>query len=359
MKTLNTITRSLPVIALLGAAMALQTSTPAYGQAKEAAQRADAKASKDQKVVVEPAAIDPKTAPKKDGWFPKLVLGANLSMVHTHDVQGVGNGLSLSIGGALNGELVYRHGQHSWITLLSGIHAWTKSPTVEPFVKNADEMNLKSLYEYRFKKFEQLAVYGGLQAITALAPGSIVAAQDMPLIYNLLDGTQILGMAPRNQRVRVTKGFNPFIFKQLLGLTARPYRSPIAELDVKVSLVGQEVWAEGFTISDVKTTPELELVQLQDYQQFGLQIEALLGGKIQANLTYAFRLELMYPFVTSIDTPLTGFDLLNTDITFKLSLKISKWAALEYSFGAKRQPLIVDQWQVTNNLVLSVTANIL
>jgi hypothetical protein len=359
MKTLNTITRSLPVIALLGTAMALQTSTPAYGQAKEAAQRADAKASTDQKVVVEPAKIDPKKAPKKDGWFPKLTLAATLSMVHTRDVQGIDNGLSMSIGGAVNGELIYRHGQHSWITTLTGMHSWSKTPTVEPFVKASDEANLKSIYEYRFKKVDQLALFAGLQAITSMAPGSIVAAQDVPLVYNLLDGTQILGLAPRNQRVRITKGFNPFIFKQLLGLSARPYKSDLAQLDVKVSLAGQEVWADGFTIADVKTTPEIELAELQDYQQFGLQIEALLGGSIQKNLTYAFRLELMYPFVTSIDTPLSGFDLLNTDITFKLSLKISKWAALEYSFGAKRLPLIVDQWQVTNNLVLSVTANIL
>lgn len=351
-------TLTLPLVALVGTAMLVSYSSAALGQAKEAAQRAEAKASKEQKVNVERAVADAKKK-AADGWFPKLTLAANLSMVHTHQVQGIDNGLSVSLGGAVNGELVYRKGQHAWISNLTGIHSWSKIPTVKPFVKASDEMNLKSFYEYRFKKVDQLALFAGLQAITSLAPGSLVAAKDTVLVYNLLNGTQVTGFAPRNERVRVTKGFVPFIFKQLVGLAARPHKSDLAQLDVRISLVGQEVWADGFTISDDKTTPELELTQLQDYQQFGMQIEALLGGNIQKNLIYAFRLEMMYPFVTSIDTPLVGFDLLNTDITFKLSLKVSKWASLEYSFGAKRLPLIVNQWQVINNLVLSVTADIL
>jgi hypothetical protein len=67
----------------------------------------------------------------------------------------------------------------------------------------------------------------------------------------------------------------------------------------------------------------------------------------------------MFPMYTSIDTDLTGFDLLNTDLSFKVGLKMSKWASLDYVFSAKRVPVMVDQWQIVNNLVLSITANIL
>ena len=102
-----------------------------------------------------------------------------------------------------------------------------------------------------------------------------------------------------------------------------------------------------------------DLKQLENFQQFGLQLETELTGKIKKELIYAFRVELMYPLYTSIDTELSGFDLLNTDISFKLGLKLGKWASLDYLFGAKRLPLIVDQWQLVNNLVLSITANIL
>jgi len=103
-----------------------------------------------------------------------------------------------------------------------------------------------------------------------------------------------------------------------------------------------------------------EVVELQDFKQVGLQIEVELGGKVAPQLSYAFRLELMLPFYTDIDTgKLGGFDLMNADLTFKLGLKLSSWASLDYLFSAKRMPLIVNQWQVVNNLVLSITANIL
>ena len=91
----------------------------------------------------------------------------------------------------------------------------------------------------------------------------------------------------------------------------------------------------------------------------GLQLETELGGKLNKRVAYAFRVELMIPFYTSVDTELTGFDLLNTELSFKVGLKMSKWASLDYVFSARRYPIIVDQWQVVNNLVLSLTADIL
>jgi hypothetical protein len=239
------------------------------------------------------------------------------------------------------------------------VHAWSKTPTVGPFIKTADELNFKTFYEYRFGKTKMLGIFGAVQIIAPMAPGDLVAAADTDLILTRADGMQLTDVARKDRRYDLTPAFAPLIFKQLAGATLRPYEATLATVDLKLSLAGQEVWADGWTINDDKTTPELELVELRDYQQFGLQFEAEIGGKIKKNLVYAFRLELMYPFVTSIDTDLSGFDLLNTEISFKVGLKLAKWASLDYVLAAKRIPLIVDQWQLVNNLVLSFTANIL
>ena len=51
--------------------------------------------------------------------------------------------------------------------------------------------------------------------------------------------------------------------------------------------------------------------------------------------------------------------LINADVSFKVGVKVTNWASLDYVFSAKRLPLIIDQWQVLNNLVLSITAQIL
>lgn len=358
MQTLEFRKQTLTSLSLILTALWLLPAPSAAAQVKASGTHKQAVAGKDQKVTIKKAKAKKKKK-KKDGWFPKLSVGITTSMVHTHQVPGVDNGLSLTLGAVLNGELRYTRGAHSWITQLGVTHAWSKTPTVGPFIKTADEANLKSLYEYRFRKYKKVALYGGLQLITPLAPGDLVAAQETVLRYQRVDGTEGIGLARADERTRLTKSFSPLIFKQLAGASARPYAQDLATLDVRMAIAGQEVWASGYTLADDKATPELELKELQDYQQLGLQLEAELGGKIKKNLVYAFRVELMYPFVTSIDTDLSGFDLLNTDLSFKLGLKISKWASLEYVFAAKRLPLIVNQWQITNNLVFSLTANIL
>lgn len=83
-----------------------------------------------------------------------------------------------------------------------------------------------------------------------------------------------------------------------------------------------------------------------------------LAGALNKQLTYSFRAELMVPFVTSVPTPVEGFNLMNLDLGFKIGLKLGRWASLDFVFGAKRFPMMVTGWQITNQLVLSVTINI-
>jgi hypothetical protein len=190
-------------------------------------------------------------------------------------------------------------------------------------------------------------------------PGNLVTAKDTELLLLHNDGTSDPDSVRANRNYSLTNAFSPLVLKQLLGASLVPLEQPLATMTARLSLAGQEVWASGYAVNDDKTTPQLELKELQNFKQFGMQLEVELGGKIQPQLLYAFRLELMMPFYTDIKTSLSGFDLINTDLSFKLGLKLSSWASLDYVFMARRMPLVVNQWQVVNNLVLSITANIL
>ena len=66
--------------------------------------------------------------------------------------------------------------------------------------------------------------------------------------------------------------------------------------------------------------------------------------------------ELMYPFWTSIEAPVKGFDLMNLDLQFKLTVQLASWATLSYVFSAKRVPMLVDRWQISNQMALGFTA---
>jgi len=327
-------------------------------QTKPSKDEKDAKTGNDTKADVKKEAKAEKKE-KTDGWFPKLNASLTTSMVHNKNLPGIDDGLSLTIGVLIDGELKYNKGPHRWITTLKIVHTQSKTPTLEPFFKTADELDLKSLYEHSFNKYNKLMVFGGGQIIATLFPGHVVVSEDTVLRKLRTDGTEVAGQAMANEPYEISPGLSPFSFKQLVGFGVTPSEDPFAKLNIRLSMVAQETWARGYTVDDDGDTPELELREFENFQQVGPQFNLNIEGEIKKKLKYSFSAEMMFPVYTSIDTDLSGFNLLNTDLEFKLGVEVTKWASLNYVFTAKRQPMIVDEWQILNNLVFTVTANIL
>lgn len=88
-----------------------------------------------------------------------------------------------------------------------------------------------------------------------------------------------------------------------------------SEVDLAVGFVGLQFWARGYTADDDKDTAETELRELLDYQQVGVQVE--------------------------------------------LGVKLAEWMSVDYVLSARRLPMLIDRWQVSNNLVLSFSAKFL
>lgn len=79
-------------------------------------------------------------------------------------------------------------------------------------------------------------------------------------------------------------------------------------------------------------------------------------------MNYKFLFEVMQPFYNNADATLTGLDLLNVGTELNIGFKLKEWdkvgASLDYSLKVNRYPLIVDEWQVANALLLTVTASV-
>lgn len=358
-------------IVMLCSLAAMMGSGPVLAQAPTLSK--EAVAQQDQRINLALQAANTAKMKKKYGWFPKLSLGVNVSLAHAMNVPGVDEGIAFSLGIVLNSSLLYLNGPHEWKTDLTGVHTQTKTPTIEPFIKTADNLDLKTFYTYRFQGRFQLGLVGGLQINTALFPTNLVSAKDVPYINVNPNGTKVGTADPanpstiiptknnllKNVPLNLTGPFNPFIFKQMLGVTARPYEDIVATLNLKLSVAAQQVWARGLTLQDDATTPELELRILQDYVQAGVDLSINLAGSLHKRVTYEFNADILLPFVTSVPTTLKGFELMNADISFKVGVKLIKWASLDYVFRAQRVPLLTTNWQVTNNLVLNVKADFL
>jgi len=305
---------------------------------------------------------DKKKKKKEDGWHPKLNVGFNFAFAQSQGVVGVPDGISMALGLLLNGSLEYRYKAHSWITTLGMVHTQSKTPNIDPFIKSADKLELASYYQYRFPKLKILGVIAGLKMTTSLLPGSLILAEDTAIDKTPGDPTDLFDLAPAQKAYKLTAAFAPLLFKQFVGGILKPFTKKWMDIDIRLGLGGVEVWTQdGYVINDDETTTGiLELKQLQDYQQAGVELQVnLTGTAFKKVLTYGLHAEVMYPFVTSIDTgALKGADLFNTEFKVTVGIKLWKWFSLNYALAALRIPLIQEDWQVTNTLLLTVKANI-
>lgn len=302
-----------------------------------------------------------KKAPPKDGWFPSLKAGFSFAFSQNQGVVGITDGVTLALGLQLHGGLTYRHGGHEWVSKLTILHTQTKVPNLDPFIKAADLFELSSLYQYRFRRVKWLGVFGGLRLSTALLPGDLVRDADTNLAITRLDGAVDNDVATGQRPYQLTKSFAPLLFKQFAGGLAKPLDKPWLAIDIRLGLGAMEVWVrDGLVVDDNKDTADLlELKELQDFVQAGAELQLEMKGKAAKDvLSYGLAAEVMYPFAQNVKTDLTGAELINTEVRFTLGIKLFKWASLDYSLSVLRVPLIVDKWQVVNNLMLSITANI-
>ncbi len=299
-------------------------------------------------------------AAQPDGWQLALSMGLNSSFGHSSDVVGQPDGGTLQFGLVIDGSADYRKGQHDWQNALTITHQQTKTPAIDPFVKTGDELNLRSIYLYELADLRWLGPFGRARFQTALLPGYLVRGEDARV--RLLDvdgGASSVGIAAQ-ENYPLTSAFEPFVMRQSAGAFARPYDTKTLKLLITGGLGAQEVITQGGrAVTDDDTTPAIEVTELSDSQQLGVEVEIDVGGAYDERLTWGANANVLYPFVTSAETDLEGAELTNVELGLRMGYKLAKWASLDYVLSAKRLPLIVDVWQVQNSLLLSAAFNLL
>jgi hypothetical protein len=140
------------------------------------------------------------------------------------------------------------------------------------------------------------------------------------------------------------------------GLFAKPIEKPAFTADVRLGFGAWETRVrDGFAVKGV-TDGYLELQQMEDSAEIGAELQIKLSGKHKELITYGARAEFMYPFWDNSTSGLEGGDLLNMEFELLFGVKLAKWISLDYAFKAQKFPLIIDEWQISNNLLLTLTA---
>jgi hypothetical protein len=115
--------------------------------------------------------------------------------------------------------------------------------------------------------------------------------------------------------------------------------------------------AEQLAVDDDADTPVVEVIELRDVHQVGVEgVFEWWGSLVEKRMNYKLVVDALVPLWHNDLAPgddrslieLTNFSLLGT-----LTVRVVDWASLDYELGVVREPQLIDAWQVRNNLVLT------
>lgn len=316
-----------------------------------------------------------------DGWETALELGFNASVADSSSVVGATDGTTVQLGLTLKGGAILQVGQHEWLTSLAISLTQTRTPTVPVFVKSTDLTELKSAYLYSIESVPWLGPFARFRLTTQLFQGDLARAARVRLVGVPEADTFQEPVDGEPWRFKLTSAFEPLVLRESAGAFARPFKSDTFSLTMSLGAGAQQVRTSGgyavtddpatSAAADDPETPEdeavtdtIELSPLADSTQVGAELEVEVTGKFTDRVAYSATANVLYPFYSDPEVAvdgkaLEGLDLTNVDLTAKVSFKLAKWASVDYLFSAKLQPLVIDEWQVRNSLLLNAAFNIL
>lgn len=295
------------------------------------------------------------TAPEsKDGWKLGLNLGSTISFNHNSNVVGIPDGINFQIGVLIGTYANLREGQHEWLNTLDLKETFTKTTSIDLFLKSNDELTLKTTYLYHIVDVDWLGPFVRASMTAPVFPGFDARPDTVTLRKTNADGTVTDDTVESQHPITLTSAFEPTKLKEVAGMFANPIDMDSARLQIQLGLGSTQTFtADGFVITDDDKTPELEMSQLEDYIQVGGELEITLGGNLQKIIAWGVNASFFQPFYTTEDRGLSGVDLMTIDMSANLSVKLASWASLDYVLSAKREPLILDDWQVANGLLFT------
>lgn len=294
------------------------------------------------------------TQGKDDGWDFILSIGATGNVSQNDSVIGQPDGTSITLGSKINFGADYISKSHEVRNRLNLSNTFTQTPVVPEFVRTSDTLELESIYYYHFESVPWLGPFVRLNLETSIFVGEDVRAENARYIIREADGgTRDVVDA----RLRLTDPFQPMRLKQSVGLFARPLDYKWLGVEFRLGVGAREILAEGgLAINDNPDTTEIEVDELSDSFQAGGEAVATIGGALFGKrVTYKAGAEALIPFVseTDADQDKSITELTNIEVFAQVSFKLVEWASLDYEFRALRQPVLLDEFQIQNNLLLT------
>ncbi len=294
------------------------------------------------------------------GWVPKLSLGATFALAHNAHVAGAQDGTNFNLGPLLDFSIAFLHPEHEWKFSLSFRNVWTRTPVIDEFVKTIDMLKIESGYLYHNPNLRWIGPFALVGLDTSIFPGRDVRPTDTAYATTEIDGS---ATTETKSAIGLTNAFAPLVLKQSAGAFLRPLERKEVTIDFRVGFGAREAWFQNGRVlnDDAATKDVVELKRLEDFSQVGGELFAGIAGAfvfekfgIDRPIEYSVSCEVLLPFYsTLIPSGKKAIELTTVDFQTKIGIKIFSWMGLDYALRVVRAPLITEDIQVQNTLLLN------
>ncbi len=289
----------------------------------------------------------------KNGWHFRLKPSSSFMFSDSNNVIGQTDGYTLTFALNLDSEATMKKDKHEWRNTLSVAESITRTPVLEQFVIDTDSLLFESMYLYSI--YDWFGVYGRFALHSSLFPDYDYQAS--PVAYLIVEPGKI--HVPKNSdHLKLANSFSPLVLKQSAGPFFRPVEREEINVEIMLGLGAWENFSDGVRIvKDDDTTPELEVAILENlYQVGGENIIKIWGDLLDKKIGYLARSELMMPFYESHESDAAeGLEKMNVDISLRVDFRIVEWMSLAYEFSAVREPAQLNEWQVRNMILATLS----
>lgn len=230
------------------------------------------------------------------GWNPSLAVSGTVNLVSNTNVVGQVEGLSMLLGLGLAGGADYINGKSVLRTELTIAESFAKTPVVDRFLKTEDRVALSSNYSYFLTKF--LGGFARAKAETSLFNARSITADSRDYV---IASAKPGGMARSvtSDNLLVASAFRPFTLSESVGGFVEPLHTKPLNVLLRGGLGGRHTIASDVLVeSDDALTPEVELQELANVHQAGIELFAGINGKAQDDrLSYTLGASVLMPLL--------------------------------------------------------------
>ena len=289
------------------------------------------------------------------GWNKKLILGGSLSFGSSENVIGQPNGQSNNYGLNIEGALNQIKEQSEWRNDLKIGESASRTPAVPRFVKVKDDIKLETMYLYTLESTPWFGPYVKASVETAMFKGEDVRSEAKT--YQFADGSTLTGTS-----VRLTDGFKPLTTKESAGGFFKIINTDTMKFEGRTGIGAVQVNASNQrAIKDDAGTANVEVIDLDSYEQVGIEGGLTFKGTIDEKTSYSLEGEFLSPFIVDkkAGDNRSNLELTNWEVKGRLTSKLYDWLSLDYTAKVFKQPQLLDDTQLQTLLLLNLTYQLL